>query len=104
MIHQDRVAHAAQPRDGHAGELVLLRLHHEREVGLAAQPLEVELGDARKRAAVPELESARDQPDADVLLDEAELGKDCQGRRLGGGSARLVVDALLRLEQRHAVP
>jgi hypothetical protein len=94
------VRHAAQPLDGHVGELVLLGLHHERVGGLVLQAREVELGDQRAGRPVPELEGARDQADAKVFLDQAELGEHLERRRLGGGGARAVVDALLRLEQR----
>jgi hypothetical protein len=82
---------------------VLLGLHHEGIRGLAREPLEVEFGDQLGLRAVPELEGARDQPDAQVFVDQAELGEDLERRRLGGRSARAVVDALLRLEQRDAV-
>ena len=97
------VRHAPQARDRHVGELVLLGLHHVGETGLALQPVEVELGDQLPGRTVPELESARHQADAQVFLDQAELGQHLERRRLRGGSARAVVDPRLRLEQRDAV-
>jgi hypothetical protein len=94
-----RVRHLAKPRDRHVGELVLLGLYHERVCRFAPQPVEIELSDQLERWPVPELERARDQPDAQVLVDQAELGEDLERRRLGGGGARAVVDAVLRFEQ-----
>src|SRR5207247_9081300 len=76
----------------------------ERKGGLAAQPLEVEFGDELERRPVPELEGAGDQPDAQVLVDQAELGEDLERRRLRGRGARAVVDLVVRLEQRDGVP
>ena len=97
------VRHRAQPAQRHVGELVLLGLHHERKLGLAAQPVEVEHGDALERRPVPELEGARHQAHADVFVDEAELGENLERGWLRGGGARAVVDPLQRFEQRHRV-
>src|SRR5262245_28227939 len=72
--------------------------------GLAAQALEVELRHQAARRPVPELEGAREEADADVLVDEAELLEDLERWRLRGRGARAVIDALLRLEQRHLMP
>src|SRR6185503_15145144 len=64
------------------------------------QAREVEFGDELERRAVPELKRARDEADAQVFVDQAELGEDLERRRLGGRGARAVVDPLLFLEEK----
>src|SRR5262249_14089646 len=79
-------------------ELVLFALHHAGKAGVVFENAEIELGDHLAARAVPDAKLRLDQPAADDLVHQPELGEHFQGRRMRGCGARAVVDARLRLE------
>src|SRR5215475_903245 len=89
---------AAQTLDRHIGELVLLALNDIGKARVVREQAEVELGDDLAGRAVPDAKLRLDQAAPDDLVDEPQLVQHFQGRRVGGGGARAVIDARFRLE------
>src|SRR5262245_12926228 len=92
------MCNAAQALDRHVGELVLLALNDIGKARVVREQAEIELGDDLACRTVPDAKLGLDQAAPDDLVDEPELVQHFQGRGVGGGGARAVIDARFRLE------
>jgi hypothetical protein len=96
-----RMRMAAQPLDGHVGELVLLALDDIGKAGVVPEHAKIELGDQLAAGPVPEAEFRLDEAAARHLVDEPEIVEHFKRCRVRRCRAEAVVHLRLRLEYVH---